>query len=318
MSLRVLIGIFLLCALRSEAQESPVAPAAVTRPASAQAKVEAEKPLPNLESLVERAKASSDAMLELRKSYTYKQTVVADELDSHGNKKGTHTDEYQVFYVNKTEVVQHMAHDGKPLSDADKRKEQDRVDKRVAEIKAGKQKDHTGITLKVSTLLKLATISAPRREMRTGRPTIAFDYKGNTKADSKDLVEQIMKKLEGTIEIDEQDAQLVHLTGTLQENFHVLGGLAVNVKKGSRFEMEAMRVNDEVWFAKTFTGHVDGRILLLKGFDGDARIAFSDYRKMRTSVTLLPGSQVIGEDGKPIPNLEAEPEIAAPADAPKP
>ena len=57
--------------------------------------------------------------------------------------------------------------------------------------------------------------------------------------------------------------------------------------------------------------HADGRILLLKGFDGDANFTFSDYRKMKTSVTILPGSQVIGEDGKPIPNLAVEPDAAS-------
>ena len=299
--------IVLATALGTGAQE--VQTAAVP---PAEAKGETEKPLPNLEALLERAKSGSDAMMEMRKTYTFKETLVADQLDSHGNKKGTHTDEYQVFYVKKTEVLQHIAHDGSPLSEADKTKEQERVDKRVADIKAGKPKDRAGITLKASTLIKLATVSAPRREMRNGRPTIVFDYKGNTKTVSDGLPEQIIKKLEGILEIDEQEAAIVHMTGTLQENFHVLGGLAVNVKKGSRFEMDAMRVNNEVWFMKSFSAHVDGRILLIKGFDGDARGTFSDYRKMRTSVTLLPGSQVIGEDGKPIPNLEAEPESTPP------
>ena len=304
-------GSFSVAAQETQPAATPVAPAAATQGL--------EKPLPNLEALLDRAKSSSDAMLELRKNYTYKETKVADEFDSKGNNKGRHTDEYQIFYVEKTQLQQHIAHDGKPLSDGDGKKEQERVDKQVAEIKAHTQrKDPHAMVLRVSTLIKLATVSAPRREMRNGRSTIIFDYKGNLRSKADGIFEEMIKKLEGTIEVDEHDAAIVHLTGTLQENFRVLGGLAANIQKGSHFEMNAARINDEVWFTKSFAAHVDGHILVFKGFDGDMHTTFSDYRKMRTSVTLLPGSQVIGEDGVPIPNLEAEPEPAPAFGIPKP
>ena len=259
-----------------------------------------EKPLPDLAKLLEQAKAKADAMQELSKSYTCKEVVVADEFDSKGNKKGTHTNEYQVFFVEKHEIHQHVARDGQPLSEGDKKKEQERVDKLTADIKAHKAKERDG-NVQLSALIKLTTVSEPRREMLNGRPTIYFHYKGNADAQAHGPVEEVMKKLEGTIALDEQDAAIVHLDGTLQENFHLMGGLLVNVKKGSHFSRDASRINDEVWFTTDLKYHGDGRILLFKGFDGDGRITFSDYRKMRTSVTLLPGSQVIGEDGQPVP-----------------
>ena len=280
----------------------------------------ADQPLPNLKTLLDRAKAHSDAAMEIRKNYTCKQTVVADELDSHGNKKGTHKDEYQMFYVRKYEISQHLSHDGQPLKPEDAKKEQERVDKRIADIKAGNVKESKGFALRVSDLLKMSIVSEPKREMLNGRPTIFFDYRGNPDVKAEGLPQEVMKKIAGTVEVDEQDAYVVRLTGTLVENFHIMGGMLVNLKKGSHFEVVSARVNDELWFTKLFVGHVDGRLLLFKGFDGDMHAEFSDYRKMKTSATLLPGSQVIGEDGKPIPNIEAEPETgaaAAPLPAPK-
>ena len=53
-------------------------------------------------------------------------------------------------------------------------------------------------------------------------------------------------------------------------------------------------MNGEIWFPREFTVHVDGRLLLVKGFSGDARQSFSDYRKFTTTVTILPPSAVIG------------------------
>ena len=298
MGLRGVVGILLLAGVLTVAGQEPVA---------VDTKIVAEQPLPDLAKLLARAKEKSDAMQELTKSYTCKEVVVADEFDSKGNKKGTHTNEYQVFFVEKHEIHQHVARDGKPLSDEDKKKEQERVDKYVADIRAHKVKEREG-TVQLSALIKLTTVSEPRREMLNGRPTVSFHYKGNPDAKANGTVEEVMKKLEGMIAVDEQDAAIVHLDGTLQENFHVMGGLLVNLKKGSHFSRDASRINNEAWFTSEVKYHGDGRILLFKGFDGDGHITFSDYRKMRTSVTLLPGSQVIGEDGKPIPNLTAEPE----------
>jgi len=316
MGLRRFAGIFVLAALTMTAVAQDAAPALVREDSATVPETVQDKPLPDLTKLLERAKVTSDAMQELTKSYTCKEVVVADEFDSHGNRKGSHTNEYQVFFVEKHEIHQHVARDGKPLSESDKKKEQERVDKLIADIKAHKVKDRDGIQL--SALIKLATASEPRREMLNGRPTIFFHYKGNPNAQAHGIVEEVMKKLEGTIALDEQEAAIVHLDGTLQENFHVMGGFLVNVKKGSRFSRDASRINNEVWFTTDLKYHGDGKILLFKGFDGDGSIKFSDYRKMRTSVTLLPGSQVIGEDGKPIPNLTVEPQPAVPASVPKP
>lgn len=268
------------------------------------------KPLPNLEALLATARARADANQELAKSYLCKQTVVADEFDSHANKKGTHTDVYEVFHVEKRELHRHILHDGKPLSEADAKKENERIDKLVADIKAGKVKDSKGgIVLRISSLLKLATVSEPRREMVNGRPTIYFHYKGNPKAKAGNIGEEVMKKLEGTVALDEEDAGIVHLDGTLGENFHVMGGLVINVKKGSSFNLDGIHIHDEIWFTHTIKYHVDGRLLLFKGFSGDGNITFSDYRKMKTSVTLLPGSRPVDENGKP---------IEEPDEAPKP
>ena len=271
------------------------------------------KPLPKMEDMIAHAKARQALTEDLQKTYTYKQTALADEFDSHGNKKGTHTDEYQEWMVKNVTVQQHLSHDGKPLSPDEARKEQDRVDKEVASIKNGSYKGRNGnIRVSVSALLQVATFSNERRVDVNGRPTIEFDYHGNSEAKASDLFQEVMKKVTGELWLDEEDAAVVRLDGKLDENFHIAGGLLVNVKAGSSFELTNAHINGEIWFLQHLEAHGDGRILLFKGFDGNANFTFSDYRKMKTSVTLLPGSQVIGEDGKPIPNLQVEPGAATP------
>ncbi len=292
-------------------QASPEKPqsSGQTEQGEAKAVVPLDKPLPRMDDMIARVKAHTVASEDLRKSYTYKQTVVADEFDSHGNKKGTHTDEYQGWMVKDVTLRQHLAHDGKPLPPDQEQKEQDRVNKEIASIKeGGYNRRPNGPTLSVANLLKVATFFNERRVDVNGRPTIQWDYTGDPKAKASDLGEEVMKKLTGELWVDEEDAAVVRMRGKLNENFHVAGGLLVNVKAGSWFDLYTHHVNGEIWFVQHLQAHADGRFLLFKGFDGDANVTFSDYRKMKTSVTILPGSQVVDEDGKPIPGLQVEPD----------
>ncbi|MGH7071481.1 MAG: hypothetical protein ACREFO_15905 [Acetobacteraceae bacterium] len=249
--------------------------------------------LPSIQILMARVRARYDALEALRKTYLFTVTQVADEFSSDGSKK-TYTDQYQAFFVENTEVLQHLAHDGKPLSPEDARKEQERVDKLVAKLKSHKERTKKdSISLSASALLKVASFSNPRRELIDNRPTLVFNYKGNPHAKAANLGEQIMRDLAGTLWIDEHDSAILRLTGSLERNFHVAGGLLVNIKKGSWFDFTQQRINNQIWFPRTFTAHVDGRLLLIKGFDGDAHDSFSDYRRMKTTVTILPGMRVV-------------------------
>lgn len=264
-------------------------------------------PLPDIESLLTRVRARYDALESLRKNYICTMTQVADEFSSDGSKK-THTDQYQAFYVGNNLVLQHITHDGKPLSPDDTKKEQDRVDKQVAKLKSRENKPPKDeVRLSASGLLKVATFSNPRREVLDGRPTLVFDYKGDPHAHAKDLGEQIMRQLAGTLWVDEHDVAIVRLNGILQENFHVGGGLLVNIRKGSSFDFTQALINSEIWFPADFTAHVDGRFLLVKGFNGNGRQTYTDYRKLTTSVTILPGTQVLEDPDttQPAPSTPA-------------
>lgn len=292
---RVLAGwlCVLACGFAAAQQSSPPAPGNSTNsdPVSAQPST----PLPDIQTLLTRVRARYEALENLRKTYICTMTQVADEFSSNGSKK-THTDQYQAFYVANTQVLQHIARDGKPLSPEDAKKEQQRVDKLVTKLKSRENKPAKDeVHLSAGGLLKIATFTNPRREVLNGRPTIVFDYKGDPHAAAKNLSDDIMRQLAGTLWVDERDSAIVRLNGTLQENFHIGGGLLVNIKKGSWFDFTEAPVNSEIWFPAQFTAHVDGRFLLFKGFNGDARDTFSDYRKLKTSVTILPGTQVLDD-----------------------
>ena len=313
---RVLAAAALLACLAASAQRTPApaSPPSVSRETSAAPETAAPSdPIPDIQSVIASLRARYAALESLRKNYICTMTQVADEFSSNGSKK-THTDQYQAFYVNNTQVLQHISRDGQPLSPQDANKEQERVDKLVAKLKARQNKpDKNEVQLSASRLLKVATFTNPRREVIDGRPTLVFDYKGNPDAKAENLSDEIMRLVAGTLWVDEHDNAILRLNGSLQQNFHIGGGLLVNIKKGSWFDFTEKPVNSEIWFPAQFNVHVDGRFLLVKGFNGDGRDTFSDYRKLKTSVTILPGTQVL-ED----PSSELTPAVPTPATQPRP
>jgi hypothetical protein len=298
---RVLAGAICSLAFSLAAAQQSSPPPAPTDTVTSTATSPDTAPLPDIQTLLDRVRARYDALESLRKTYVCTMTQVADEFSSNGSKK-SHTDTFQVFYVGNTEILQHLSRDGKPLSPEDAKREQERVDKEVAKLKSQENKPAKDeVRLSASRLIKLATFTNPRREVLDGRPTLVFDYKGDPHAPTKDLGDEIMRELTGTLWVDERDSSIVRFNGTLQENFHVAGGLLVSIKKGSWFDFTEAPVNGEIWFPAQFTAHVDGRFLLLKGFNGDAHNTFSDYRKLKTSITILPGTQVV-DDANPDSN----------------
>ena len=180
-NLLVPTAVVLIAAGMLAQEPEPSKPAAAPQAAT---QAEAAKPLPEPGKLIDLARAHSETWRAIQKNYISKETVVADEFDSHGTKKGTHTDEYRVFFVARFEIQQHITHDGKPLSPSDEAKEQDRVNKAVAKAKQkGEDPDkNPAPPPRLAMLLKVTTLSNERRETINGRPTIIFDYAGNPKA----------------------------------------------------------------------------------------------------------------------------------------
>ena len=147
--------------------------------------------------------------------------------------------------------------------------------------------------------MELGNFTNARRVQLSGRDTIAVDFAGDPKAKTKNRAEDVIRDLVGTAWVDEQDKVLVKAQGHFINNFKVGAGLVVNIQKGTNFEMEQRKINDEVWLLSTAEGHGSFRFLLFRGFNGTVRVADSDYRKFKATSTILPGMSTVEPDPKP-------------------
>ncbi len=242
------------------------------------------------------------------KQYIYRSVETAQEEDGHGAVKKQTVRAYDVFWLQGVPVRKLISKDGKPLSSEELKKEDERIDKEVEKAKErrekndsqGKQTSPRGDEeVTVSRILELGAFSNGRRERLDGRDTIVVDYAGDPKAKTRNRMEDVIRDLVGTLWVDEEDKTIVKLQGRFLNSFKIGGGLLVDIRKDTNFSMVQRKINGEVWLPVTIEGHGAARAMLFISFHGSIRIDDSDFRKFKSSATMLPGVGILEDPPKP-------------------
>ncbi|MBS1820996.1 MAG: hypothetical protein JST61_03315 [Acidobacteria bacterium] len=258
-----------------------------------------EKPLPDIPTLMHEVETHQHDSETIQKDYIFHEVVTQRE-----SKGKTENREFDVFWLHGVEVHKLTRKNGRDLTEDEKKKEDERIDKEVAKAKnrkshadaKGQETDSQGHDIvTVSRFLALGSFTNPRRLQVDGRDTIAVDYTGDPKAKTRNRLEDIIRSIAGTIWIDEQDRVISRLEGHFASNYKVGGGLMITVKKDTSFSMEQKKINGEVWLPAQAKGQGAARVLLFVNFDGSVHFAFSDYRKFKATSTILPGVSTVSD-----------------------
>lgn len=292
---------------RSAPGQTPSMPAGGQEAATTKPE-EAERPLPDVPALLRAVQANQRKYEAIEKDYLYRSLVTEETSDKHGGVKKSETEEFDIFWVEGVRVRRMTKKNGKELSAEEQKKESERIDKEVAKVKERRAKaeengketgPHGEELVTVSRLLELGSFTNARREQLNGRDAIAVDFAGDPKAKTKSKFEEVIRDMAGTAWMDEQDKVLVKAQGRFINNFKIGAGLVVNIQKGTNFEMEQRKINDEVWLLSTAEGQGSFRFLLFAGFNGTVRIVDSDYKKFKATSTILPGMSTVEPDPNP-------------------
>ncbi len=267
-----------LCvALSSVALVCFASAACAQKPAEAAA-----KPIPDIRTLMTEVMEHQKQLEKVKENYTYRSNSVTQTIDGKGQVTKTETEDNEVFFVNTHRIERTVKKDGKPLSDHDQQKEQERVNKMVEKamkVPPGQPLENQQGNISITKLLDIMEVSNPRREVFRGRSTILFDFAGKRDAKTHGLAEDASKKIAGTLWVDEADRQVARMEARFTDNFHGGGGLVANVQKGSSFYFDQAPVNGEIWFPTGAEGHIEARVLLVKGYRLHVTERDSDYER---------------------------------------
>ncbi len=159
--------------------------------------------LPDLKALFKEIDDNQKAIDKLKENYAGSQSEEETEFEGDGKAKKHEVNEYTFFYLNGDEITTLVKKDGKPLSDAEQKKENEKTQKRIEEHQKreakkeakeekakeeGKNKegDEPGIEI----FLRACQFVNPRRERFRGQDVLVFDFEPNPEFKPHKLVEK--------------------------------------------------------------------------------------------------------------------------------
>ena len=237
------------------------------------------------ESLLKAVVANQKQLETARKNYIFHRRDEEQDTDESGKVKRTTVSEYEVFFVGPWEIDRLLSKDGKPLSDSEKKKQDEQVEKeqkkareRLRKEESGEEPDKDAITM--AKFLAADRFYNLRRETIRGREVYAFDFAPRPDFKPHNLSEKVLESLSGTLWIDEDAKQAVRLEAHLVDGFKVGGGIVGSVKKGGNVIFEQEKVNGEVWMPSYGEIHLDYRIVFSRKV-ANVMLRYSDYRKFK-------------------------------------
>jgi hypothetical protein len=255
--------------------------------------IDSQVKLPDLKKLFEEIDANQKEIDKVRENYAGTQVEEETEYDKSGKVSKKEINEYTFFYLNGDEVTTLVKKDGKPLSEEELKKENDKTQKRIVEAqKKEKQKEEKDEKAKekgnepkdnedpgIEVFLRVCQFVNPRRERFRGQDVLVFDFEPNPEYKPKNLEERVVKELAGVIWIDEKAKDVVRLEAYFVGDVHIGGGVLANLQKGTSFVFEQAYINNEVWLPTYIEAHVGVRVLLVKGIKVNVSTKYSDYKR---------------------------------------
>jgi hypothetical protein len=252
--------------------------------------------LPDLKALFKEIDENQKAIDKIKENYTGTRTEEETEYEHDGKLKKREVTEYTFFYLNGEEVSTVVKKDGKPLSEAEEKKENERAQKRIEELQKretskeakelakeqkaeekGKKDDYDEPGIEI--FLRVSQFVNPRRERFRGQDVLVFDFEPNPEYKARNLAEKVVQKLAGVVWIDEKAHDVARLEAYFVGDMKFAGGLVANLQKGTSFVMEQAFVNDEVWLPTYQEAHVGVRVLMVKGFKVNEVTRYSGYKR---------------------------------------
>ena len=271
--------------------------------------------LPDLKKLFEEIDANQKEIDKIKENYAATRVEEETEYDKTGKVTKKEVKEYTFFYLNGDEISTLVKKDGKPLSEEEQKKENEKTAKSIEEAqKEAKKREEKEQKAKqegtgkkddddpgIEVFLRVSQFVNPRRERFRGQDVLVFDFEPNPEYKPKNLEEKVVKDLAGVVWVDEKAHDVVRLEAYFVNDMRFAGGMVANLQKGTSFVFEQAFVNGEVWLPTYMEAHIGLRVLLVKGFKVNMAQRYSDYKRfnVETLNTIHKPKEVSETPAKP-------------------
>src|SRR5579872_945988 len=234
-------------------------------------------------------------------NYTYVERGVEERLDSRKQVKSTESKTYEILEISGEQVRRLVAKDDKPLGTKDAAKEEEKIqkiidkEKNASEDERRKRQEKQDKEIEEGRQFEKEVANAYNFtlngiEQLNGRDTYVID--GTPRPDFRSHVKDanLLPKFKFRAWIDKEEMQWAKLDIEATDTVS-FGLFLARIHRGTRIVIEQTRVNDEVWLPKHVALELDARIALLKELAENFDFNYSDYKKFRTGIKILPLTQ---------------------------
>ncbi|HVP48643.1 MAG TPA: hypothetical protein VMT32_18745 [Bryobacteraceae bacterium] len=252
---------------------------------------------PDAREIVRRSLEASEQNWRIARNYTFLQRTEEHRMDAGGGVKSKEVKTYDITLLQGSPYIRLVARDDHPLPPAEEKKEQDKLQKSIAD------------RMKESPAQRERRISEYDKRRKRQQDEMrevgdAFDFRilGTDRVDGHDVWVLQATPRRG-YEPRSRDAKILpHVRGKLwidQKSFHwakleaevispVSWGLfLVRLDSGARLYFDMTRVNDEVWLPQRIWISASARLGLFKKLRVEEDTTYKNYRKFQTDSRMV-------------------------------
>lgn len=229
--------------------------------------------------IVGQAVAATERSWDARNYYVYTKRDEDRRLDSLGQVKSESVDVTRMGIVNGVRFEQLIEHNGQPPSTAERRKNQEDLDKLKHEtlenqaVRLRSDQENRSLLHDVLEAFDFHLIGEETVEGRRAYVVQATPHPGYV---THSKYGKLFSKLEGKLWIDMQDFGLIKVDGQVTQAFS-MGLFIARVQRGSHVILEQTSSGDAIWVPKHLEIRASARILFVKSLDMDRTLTYSDY-----------------------------------------
>lgn len=221
--------------------------------------------LPGVEEILKRMldRVGQARAINAEDSFAWTRRVISEELDDRGGTKKREERVYEAFPIGGSTYSRLVLLDGKPLSERDLKREQEREQKFRQSLLSRKAESQDDDEIELNEeLMSRFQVSLGGKDEVGGRQSYVLSFEPKSaKLPERRLSDRLVNRLRGRIWVDEASYEITKLDAELLEPVKMWGGILGTVRS-FKLTFTQTQVEDDIWLPDNFEIRIQGRVFI--------------------------------------------------------
>lgn len=252
--------------------------------------------------IVRRSVEKDRLNFERANDYSYVQHTEQRRFGRGGRVSGVESRTFDVIVIDGEPYEKLIAKDGRPLSEAEARKEQEKLDRelerrrrekperRARRLTEREKRRREGREF-AQEIPEAFTFRLAGEETVDGRRVWVIEAEPKPGFRGKAKRAELLSKFRGRLWIDQQDYQWVRVEAETIAPVR-FGWILAKLDPGARMTFEQRRVHGEVWLPSRAWMRLGARVALIRRLDAEVEVLWRDYRKFQTDSRITDVTEI--------------------------